>query len=115
MNPTLTYSNVSRRKAKPALRADIVAGRFLLLVLVGFLTYGASSLMGNTMLEDARRSAIRSKERAREMRLQVTLLSRQNDRLSNMHAIESWAGLRGFARLGNTVDPMAEDRRVVRR
>jgi len=103
---------VSRRRA---ITADVVVGRFLLLAAVGLISYGASSLVGNTMLEDARRSAIRCKERAKEMRQQVALLRQQTDRLTNMQAVEQWAGLRGYVRSGTFVDTTSEDWRVARR
>ncbi|MBV6457184.1 MAG: hypothetical protein HONBIEJF_00291 [Fimbriimonadaceae bacterium] len=115
MTQAIQQRNSVRTVRKKSLTADIVVGRFLLLLATGFLAYGASSLVGNTMLEDARRSAIRCKERAKEMRQQVALLRQQSDRLSNMHAVEQWAGLRGYVRSGNFVDMTAEDLRVARR
>lgn len=110
-----THRSTVRANRKRGMTADIVIGRLLLLLAAGFVAYGASSLVGNTLLEDARRSAIRCKERAKEMRQQVALLRQQTDRLSNMNAVEQWAGLRGYVRSGNFVDTTADDWRVARR
>jgi len=68
----------------------------LLLSMLFGLMYFTSSLLGQTMLEDARRAGIRAKERSVQARKAAVVLRGQVDRLSSVKSIEAWATSRGL-------------------
>ncbi len=60
------------------------------------LSYGASTLLGNSVMESARREAGRAESRARVARDETARLQRRLDRLTSPQSVASWARLRGF-------------------
>jgi hypothetical protein len=66
-------------------------------------TYGASSLAGQTMMEQARREGLHAKERALDARKDVATLRQRVERLVGMRSIDQWASVRGFVTEGALV------------
>lgn len=61
------------------------------------LTYGASSLLGQTMMEQARREGLQARERAQTARKDVAVLRQRVERLVGMRSVEQWATVRGYS------------------
>ncbi len=87
----------SKRRAKSRSRVvtDVVGGLFLFSV-VAFSTYLASSMVGQVMVENARREGIAAQRRANDAkRTEGGLRSRINE-LTGFTAMETWALGHGF-------------------
>lgn len=87
---------------------QVVLMRSMLFGLLVAIAYGASSLAGQTIMEQARREGIRSQERARQAKMDVAVLRQRVDRLSSFRAIESWALSHGMTQQ-NAVRPFAHE------
>lgn|GEM_PF-2997520 len=59
--------------------------------------YAASSLVGHTLMEQARREGLRASERASMARKDVAALRQKIERLVGLRSVERWAEVRGFA------------------
>ena len=73
------------------------------------VTYGASSLAGQVMVERARRMEITARERAREARKTEASLRARVDMLKSPGAIEEWATRHGFGTPSNVPVPKAPE------
>lgn len=60
-------------------------------------SYAASSLIGHTLMEQARREGLRASERASLARKDVAALRQRIERLVGLRSVERWATVRGFA------------------
>lgn len=77
----------------------------------GFLvacSYAASSLVGHTLMEQARRDGLRATERAAMARKDVAALRQRIERLVGLRSVERWAAIRGFAPDGDAKALMAK-------
>lgn len=106
----------ARRRPK-SLSPGTIAANLVGLALIAILAFAASSLAGQTMMEDARREGLRAQERARKARMDVAALRRHVDRLTSMRAVEHWSEVRRFyAALEAPAEPVTpEIARVARR
>jgi len=73
------------------------------MTLISIVTWGFMILLGNSMMENARRERIRAIERAKLARQEVVRLHQRADRLASMAAIDEWARTTGF--VPPAVDP----------
>jgi hypothetical protein len=73
----------------------VLAYGFAFLFIAG-CSYAASSLIGQTMLEQARREGLRASERAAMARKDVAALRQRIERLLGLRSVEKWAEVRGF-------------------
>ena len=75
----------------------------VMMVIVSVMTWGFMILLGNSMMEHARRDHVRAVERAKHARQEVARLHQRADRLASMAAIDDWARTKGF--VPPAVDP----------
>ena len=71
-----------------------LAATFAIIVCCAFI---ASSLLGNVMVEKARREGLRAAERARDARKAEAVLREQVDSLMSLAAVEDWATAHNFS------------------
>ncbi len=95
--PTVKSGNRVRAVSK-TLMIHIV-----LMTIVSVMTWGFMILLGNSMMEHARRDHVRAVERAKHARQEVARLHQRADRLASMAAIDEWARAKGF--VPPAVDP----------
>lgn len=81
----------ARRKA-----VSTAVGYAFLFLLVAATTFTFSTLIGHSMMENARLDSVRATSRARAAKAEVASLRNRIESLSNMKAIEDWAKSRGF-------------------
>lgn len=91
---------------------QMVAVRLLVFGMIMAVAYGFSSLAGQTMMEQARREGIRSQERARQARMDVSILRQRVDRLTSMKSIDGWALSHGMVQQGAVAQFAKEDKKV---
>jgi hypothetical protein len=85
----------SRRRSSSVL--SVFMTKAVALTVVAAAAYGASTLAGQTMMEQARREGLRAQERSRQARMDVGLLRERVARLSSMKTIENWAAMSGMS------------------
>ncbi len=106
----------SRRKRNGAIVTGLVAS----LVAMSF-TFIASSIFGNTLLEQSRRDRIRSVERAKDARTEVAQLRRVLNSMTSMDSVDRWAVANNLVLSGSElptltpvpVTPSSEARSIV--
>lgn len=91
----------AKTEANHALRDSILWYALGFSIIVG-LTYGTSSLVGQTMMEQARREGLQARERAQDARKDVAVLRQRVERLVGMRSVEQWATVRGYTLEGAT-------------
>jgi|GEM_PF-6303300 len=79
------------------------------------LSYVGSTLMGQTMLEQARREGLRAQERSREASMDAAVLRDRLRRLTSMRAVDEWATVRGYKPQEQAVVVLGGPLRVARR
>lgn len=100
----------SRRRRRSALGVWLV--KVVLLGFVGLLSYGTSTLVGQTLMEQQRREGLRAQERAQQSRADAALLRTRVARLTSLKTIDDWAAMRGFSQRGGAVVAEKEPIRV---
>ncbi len=70
---------------------SVLAGYTTLFCVVAGLTYLASSLTGQVMVEQARRTGMRSIERAQQAERATRTLQAQVDALVSLSSVQTWA------------------------
>ncbi|HVL38055.1 MAG TPA: hypothetical protein VM328_01570, partial [Fimbriimonadaceae bacterium] len=68
-----------------------------MLCTLALLSFLASSLCGNVLMEKARREGLAASSRARDARRAEASVRRQVDALTSLGATETWAVANGFA------------------
>jgi hypothetical protein len=86
---------LERRRSKSAIVGLLLVHSMMFSMIAG-LTYGASSLYGQVMVESARRDRIEAKERADQAKKGEVLLRERLDKLTQAAAIDEWAFAHGF-------------------
>lgn len=86
---------VARRRAKSR-SASRILGHVAAFSAVIAVSYGVSSLAGNTLMEKARREGLNAQARSRQAKMDVALLRDRIERLTSMQSVEQWASFRGF-------------------
>ncbi len=71
-------------------------GHIVMMVVVSCVTWFLMILLGNSMMENARREHIRAQSRANAARQDVARLHRRAERLASMAAIDEWARAKGY-------------------
>ncbi len=93
VRPTRVAARPSaRRFSLPAITVRVVAFGLLMAV-----SYGASMLAGQTMMESARRDGLRATERIRRARTELNFLSAEVQRLRAPKSVYRWASLNQFS------------------
>lgn len=88
---------VTREDAKAKSQAKArIASRSAVFGIIAGIAFMSSSMLGQVMVEQARREGIRSMERAREARKMEALLRTRLDVLTNLTSIEVWAKSHGM-------------------
>jgi hypothetical protein len=104
LNDTATVPVVvPRRRARSKTKTvDLAAllGASVSFIIIAGLTCFAASLIGNVMVEKARRDGIRSMERARFAARESAALREQVQALTSPKAIDDWAKANGFVAAG---------------
>ncbi|MDI9639950.1 hypothetical protein QPK87_19870 [Kamptonema cortianum] len=75
---------------------EFFASQALLFAVIFVVSYGFSLLMGNSVMEYARRSKIRSMETAKVARDDTAVIRGRLDRLAATAEVRDWATARGF-------------------
>lgn len=93
-----TAKPVSRTRPRPVRRprSGAITKSLLLVGVVTMVTYIASSIVGNTLLENARRDRIRSVERTQDSREDVARLRRVLDSMVSLDAVSKYAAAQGM-------------------
>ncbi|MCU0317614.1 MAG: hypothetical protein MUC92_13595 [Fimbriimonadaceae bacterium] len=97
-----TYTHRVQRKPRARVARQALAwpvATVLYLTLFGFvalLSFGFSVLLGNSMMEHARREGAKVTIRAKQARSDVARLRQTVDRQVTMAAVDDWARGRGF-------------------
>ena len=90
------HRSKSKAKAKRLALTEVYHGAIAFTIVAG-MTCFMFSLLGNVMVEKARRDSIRSVERARYAARESAVLREQVQSLTNAYAIDEWARANGFA------------------
>jgi hypothetical protein len=94
----------ARSRAKTIDIAAVLGGTIAFVIVAG-LTCFAASLMGNVMVEKARRDGIGSMERARFAARESAALREEVQALTSPKAIDDWAQAKGLVAAGFTSGP----------
>src|SRR5688572_33048980 len=81
-------------------------------VIIAGLTFMASSLAGQVMVEKARREGLRASERAREARKVEAVLRQKIDYLGSLGTVEAWATSHNFVAPDGVIQPAQQVTRV---
>lgn len=101
-SPKPTRKNVApqtRRSRKATQKNSVlnqIATMSALFTAVAVVTFGFSTLLGHSMKEGARRTAIRSQERAKIARADVSRIRGRYERLTTMRAVDEWSKFNGY-------------------
>lgn len=114
---------VSRTRPRPVRRprTGTLAMSLMMVACMCAFTFVTSSVVGNTMLENARRDRIRSVERAKEGREEVARLRRVLNSMTSMESVDRFASANGMVLSGVELPanapapsaPSAESRSIV--
>jgi hypothetical protein len=69
-------------------------------------TYCISSLAAHLLMEKVRREDLRTQEKIREMKLEVTSLRKEVDHVTSLASLEKWASLRGYVHDSSNPGPV---------
>lgn len=98
--PTRTNSSTQTRRTRKATQANSALSQFatscVVFTAVAVVTFGFSTLLGHSMKEGARRTAIRSQERAKIARADVSRIRGRFERLTTMRAVDEWSKFNGY-------------------
>lgn len=83
----------AKAQAKPKVK---VGQRLAVFATIAGVAFMCSSLLGQVMVEQARREGIRAMERAREARKMEAVLRSRLDVLTNLTSVEEWAKSKGM-------------------
>lgn len=84
------------RKVKTQKRASAIIGHAVGFVLVTGITFSSLSLVGQVMVEKARRDGIRASQRALTASREIATLREEVQDLSSSQSINDWATANGF-------------------
>lgn len=89
---------ITRRRApvRKRAKANPFAGPIACLVVGWVLAYACASILGNLQMESARRDALRSKERTKLAKDEVSRLRERYGRLTSLKEIHRWSTTHGF-------------------
>lgn len=96
--PVVVRRPQSRARAAQPRRqiSRTLMGHIVMMVVVSCITWFLMILLGNSMMENARREHIRAQSRANAARQDVARLHRRAERLASMAAIDEWARAKGY-------------------
>ena len=83
-------------------------------IIMAGLTFMASSLLGQVMVEKARREGLRAAERSREARKVEAVLRQRIDYLGSLGTVEAWATSHNFVAPDGVIQPAQQVARVAR-
>ncbi|MBL8059377.1 MAG: hypothetical protein JNK63_01530 [Chthonomonas sp.] len=103
--PVRTTQTINRARPRPIRRprSGALTKSILLVGMVTLGSYVASSVLGNTLLESARRDRIRSVERTKDSREDVARLRRVLDSMVSLDAVSRYAMAQGMELSGAPV------------
>ncbi len=96
---TVTVKPIPRRKARAKRRINVpeaISKRAVSFVAILGMTYLASSLSGQVMVEKARQEAIRASQKALDAKKVESELSKRLDQMTGFNAIGQWAETHNF-------------------
>lgn len=96
--PISPFLQVESKRRAVSLAIGDLGRMFFIATVACTATYCASTLVGQTALEGARRTGILAVERTRAAERAVAQLNRRIDTLESQKSIDSWAKLHGYSR-----------------
>jgi hypothetical protein len=109
MNVVSPRARVRQQPSRRKRNGAIVTGITAAFLAMGF-TFIASSILGNTLLEQSRRDRIRSVERTKDARTEVAQLRRVLNSMTSMDSVDRWAVANNLVLSGSelpTLSPVA--------
>ncbi len=95
----------ARRRTATPFWVHKLSNACLHVAAVAFVTFIVSAIMGNALLESARRNRIQLQERANRATSEISLIRRSVDESTNLKEIEKFAASRGLVRSGRQYAP----------
>ena len=97
-------ARTSKRRTMPIWYSQLTSAVFQVL-FVTFLVFITSSIVGNALLESARKERIQLQERASWATNEISMIRRSVDESTNLREIEKFATSLGMVRSGHQVVP----------
>jgi hypothetical protein len=93
---TRLSSATNGRASRPKISLASLAGKSAMFAVITFIAFSGSSLAGHVLVEQARRDALRSQERARDARAAETALRQRVELATSGAGLDEWALEQGF-------------------